>query len=126
MMSTNIGKIGDTHPYKVCFIGRCNAKYAEKVVPLSQTIFSMTQLTLYYLLTVNVVAFLMYGLDKLKAKTDQWRIPESTLLLLAVVGGSLGAWAGMQLWRHKTQHAKFKYGIPLIFIVQVFLIGYFM
>ena len=84
----------------------------------------MSQVVLYYLLTVNLVAFLMYGLDKLKAKINQWRIPESTLLLLAVVGGSVGAWTGMQVWRHKTQHAKFKYGVPGIFIVQIFLLGY--
>ncbi len=84
----------------------------------------MSQVVLYYLLTVNVIAFLMYGLDKLKAKINQWRIPESTLLLLAVVGGSVGAWAGMQVWRHKTQHVKFKYGVPVIFIVQIFLLGY--
>lgn len=84
----------------------------------------MSQVVLYYLLTVNVITFLMYGLDKLKAKINQWRIPESTLLLLAVIGGSVGAWAGMQVWRHKTQHVKFKYGVPVIFIVQIFLLGY--
>lgn len=84
----------------------------------------MSQVVLYYLLTVNVITFLMYGLDKLKAKINQWRIPESTLLLMAVVGGSVGAWTGMQVWRHKTQHVKFKYGVPVIFIVQIFLLGY--
>lgn len=85
----------------------------------------MTELTVYYLLAINLVAFLTFGIDKLKAKADRWRIPEKTLLLLALAGGSLGAWFGMQVWRHKTQHAKFKYGIPAILLLQVFLIGYF-
>ncbi len=85
----------------------------------------MTELTLYYLLAMNVVAFIAFGVDKFKATTDQWRIPEKTLMLLALAGGSIGAWAGMQVWRHKTQHAKFKYGIPAILLVQIFLAGYF-
>lgn len=84
----------------------------------------MTKLTLYYLLAINAVAFIAFGVDKFKAKTDQWRIPEKTLMLLALAGGSIGAWAGMQVWRHKTQHAKFKYGIPAILFVQIFLAGY--
>lgn len=84
----------------------------------------MTQLLLYYLAGINVAAFLIFGLDKWKAKTDQWRIPENTLMLLALAGGSVGALLGMRTWRHKTQHAKFKYGIPAIILVQIFLAGY--
>lgn len=84
----------------------------------------MTQLLLYYLAGINVAAFLIFGLDKWKAKTNQWRIPENTLMLLALAGGSVGALLGMRTWRHKTQHAKFKYGIPAIILVQIFLAGY--
>ena len=59
------------------------------------------------LLTLNLLTFIIYGIDKFKAKKAKWRIPESTLLLLAVFGGSIGAWLGLQVWRHKTQHNKF-------------------
>ena len=78
----------------------------------------------YYVLILNFVTMLVYGIDKFKAKKGKWRIPESTLLLLAVLGGSIGAWLGMRVWRHKTQHKKFKYGIPVIFILQVALCLY--
>ena len=71
------------------------------------------------ILIVNVLAFLLYGIDKWKAKHSRWRIPESVLLGMAVVGGSIGAWLGMRVWHHKTQHKKFRYGVPLILIVQV-------
>lgn len=78
----------------------------------------------YYVLILNFVTMLVYGIDKFKAKKGKWRIPESTLLLLAVLGGSIGAWLGMRVWRHKTQHMKFKYSIPVIFILQVALCFY--
>ena len=78
----------------------------------------------YYVLILNFVTMLVYGIDKFKAKKGKWRIPESTLLLLAVLGGSIGAWLGMRVWRHKTQHKKFKYGIPVILILQVALCFY--
>ncbi len=84
----------------------------------------MIRILIYYLLAVNVVTFLVYGVDKLKAKKGKWRIPESTLLLMAAVGGSVGAWLGMSLWRHKTQHKKFKFGVPAIFVVQMALSAY--
>ena len=78
----------------------------------------------YYLLAINVVAFIMYGIDKYKAKKAKWRIPEATLLLLAVLGGSIGAWMGMKVWHHKTIHKKFKYGIPAILLIQIALMAY--
>ena len=78
----------------------------------------------YYLLAINVVAFIMYGIDKYKAKKAKWRISEATLLLLAVVGGSIGAWMGMKVWHHKTMHKKFKYGIPAILLMQIALMAY--
>ena len=62
----------------------------------------------YHLLVINEVTFIVYGIDKYKAKKAKWRIPEVTLLLLAVLGGSIGAWMGMKVWHHKTMHKKFK------------------
>ena len=76
----------------------------------------------YYLIGINVIAFLVYGIDKWKAKKSLWRIRETALLGLAVLGGSTGAWLGMKVWRHKTMHKKFKYGIPLILIAQVAIV----
>ena len=77
-----------------------------------------------YLLAVNIVTFILYGIDKYKAKKGKWRISEATLLTMAAIGGSIGAWAGMRLWHHKTMHKKFKYGIPIIIILQVALAVY--
>ena len=77
-----------------------------------------------YLLAVNIATFLLYGIDKYKAKKSKWRISEATLLTMAAIGGSIGAWAGMRLWHHKTMHKKFKYGIPLILIMQIALVAY--
>ena len=77
-----------------------------------------------YLLAINIATFFVYGIDKYKAKKGRWRISEATLLLMAVVGGSIGAWTGMRLWHHKTKHKKFKYGIPIIIILQVALAVY--
>ena len=78
----------------------------------------------YYLLAINAVAFIMYGIDKYKSKKAKWRISEATLLLLAVLGGSIGAWMGMKVWHHKTMHKKFKYGIPAILLIQIALMAY--
>ena len=83
----------------------------------------MIEALLYYLIAVNVVTFLVYGIDKWKAKHGSWRISEATLLLLAIIGGSIGALLGMKVWHHKTQHKKFKYGLPLILMAQIALIG---
>ena len=77
-----------------------------------------------YLLAVNIATFFLYGIDKYKAKKGRWRISEATLLMMAVIGGSIGAWAGMRLWHHKTMHKKFKYGIPIIIILQVTIAVY--
>ena len=109
----------------------------------------MANALLYYLIVINVVTFLVYGIDKaaskrgqnqtrlgyaereqarpkvkLKAKHGNWRISEATLLILAVIGGSIGALLGMKILHHKTMHKKFKYGLPLILIIQILLIGY--
>ena len=82
-----------------------------------------TKLIIIYLIAINVVTFFLYGIDKWKAKRSKWRIPEATLLGLAVIGGSIGAWLGMKVWHHKTQHKKFKYGLPLILLAQIALIA---
>ena len=83
---------------------------------------SILRIVILYLIAINVVTFLLYGIDKFKAQRSKWRIPESVLLGLAVIGGSVGAWLGMIVWRHKTQHKKFKYGIPLILTIQIALL----
>lgn len=75
-----------------------------------------------YLAAINVVTFFLYGIDKFKAQRSKWRIPELVLLGLAVVGGSVGAWLGMIVLRHKTLHKKFRYGIPLILALQIALL----
>ena len=90
---------------------------------------------LYYLIVINIVTFLVYGIDKWrstsgrllptgrkKAKQGSWRISEATLLILAVIGGSIGALLGMKIWHHKTMHKKFKYGLPMILLAQIALI----
>ena len=83
---------------------------------------AMNQAFLYSLIVLNIVTFLVYGIDKWKAKQGSWRISEATLLILAVIGGSIGALLGMKVWHHKTMHKKFKYGLPLILLAQIALI----
>ena len=78
----------------------------------------------FYLATINLVAFFMYGIDKWKAKRSKWRISETALLVLAVVGGSIGAWLGMKTWHHKTLHKKFRFGVPLILATHILLLIY--
>ena len=80
---------------------------------------------LIYLGIINLIGFFSMFLDKQKAKRGKWRIPEKTLFLLAAIGGSLGTTLGMHVFRHKTKHWYFKLGMPLILIVQIILIIYF-
>ena len=61
-----------------------------------------------YVIVINVITLMMYGIDKWKAKHSKWRIPEATLLIMAAVGGSIGAWMGIKLFHHKTLHKKVK------------------
>ena len=79
-----------------------------------------------YLLVINVLAFAVYGVDKWKARQGRWRVPEATLLGLAALGGSVGAWVAMQLFRHKTKKNKFRYGVPIMFVLQVAAVLFFM
>lgn len=85
---------------------------------------NINYIVIYYLLIINAVAFIVYGIDKFKARKDRWRISEATLLLLALVGGSIGSWLGMKVWHHKTMHLKFKYGLPAILLLQLALAVY--
>lgn len=71
-----------------------------------------------YLLAVNFVTFCAYGIDKRKARRGKWRMKERTLIGLAILGGSIGAFLGMQLFHHKTRRRKFTIGIPVIFLLQ--------
>lgn len=77
-------------------------------------------------LLLNLVSFLLFGLDKWKAMHGRWRIPESTLLLSAALGGSTGAFLGMKMFHHKTRKAKFYLGVPALWIIQVILLWYLM
>ena len=74
---------------------------------------------LIYTLGINLVAFLMYGIDKYKAKHELRRISEKTLLLIALFGGSVGALLGMLVFHHKTKHKKFQILIPLFFVIHI-------
>ena len=71
-----------------------------------------------YLAAVNAVTFLVYGADKRRAKKDQWRVPEKTLFLLPLLGGSVGGILGMAAFHHKTRHWYFRVGLPVIFLLQ--------
>lgn len=72
-----------------------------------------------YLVFINILAFVLMSTDKAKAKRNAWRIPEKTLFLSAILGGSIGAILGMQLFRHKTKHRSFVIGMPAILVAQV-------
>ena len=72
-----------------------------------------------YLLIVNVAAFAVYGADKLRARQGRWRVPEKTLFLLAIIGGSVGALLGMRVFHHKTLHRSFRIGVPVILMLQI-------
>ena len=78
-----------------------------------------------YIVVINLVSFMMFGIDKYKARRGQWRISEATLLAVAAIGGSIGVWMGMKVWHHKTLHSKFRYGVPIILLVHIALMAYF-
>lgn len=86
----------------------------------------MITILIAYLVVINIAAFILYGLDKGKAKAGAWRIPEKTLLGIAVIGGSVGAIAGMNFFHHKTKHPQFKYGLPAILVLQLAAAAYFL
>lgn len=76
------------------------------------------------ILLLNIATFIVYGVDKHKARRAKWRISEATLLTLAAAGGSIGALLGMKVWRHKTKHKKFYIGVPLFLVLQIALTVY--
>ena len=76
-----------------------------------------------YIIIINIVAFAFFGADKRKAENHEWRTPERTLFFVAILGGSVGALAGMKHFRHKTKHLSFQIGIPTIFVIQLILIA---
>ena len=78
-----------------------------------------------YTVVINLVSLMMFGIDKYKARRGQWRISEATLLAVAAIGGSIGAWMGMKVWHHKTLHSKFRYGVPIMLLVHIALMAYF-
>lgn len=84
----------------------------------------MENILFYYLLLINIISFIIIYIDKQKAIKHKWRIKESTLFLVSIMGGSLGTLIGMYTFHHKTKHIKFTLGIPFIFIIQILLIYY--
>lgn len=80
-------------------------------------------LLLEYLIAVNLIGFALIGIDKYKAKKRAFRIPEATLFIVAIIGGSIGSIIGMYAFRHKTRHWYFVYGMPAILILQILLIA---
>ena len=72
-----------------------------------------------YLVTVNLIAFILYGIDKYKSRKSKWRISERTLIIIALIGGSIGALLAMKAFRHKTKHKKFTIGVPIILVAQI-------
>ena len=81
----------------------------------------MEKMLVIYLIPVNFLSFILYGIDKKRARKREWRISEKTLIGIAVIGGCVGAILGMHIFHHKTRHWYFRYGLPLILIIQVLL-----
>ena len=77
-----------------------------------------------YLFVVNLIAFILFAVDKYKSKKSKWRISERTLIGIALIGGSVGAFMSMKAFRHKTKHKKFTIGVPLILVAQIALAVY--
>lgn len=82
----------------------------------------ITKYLIIYLIVINLIAFLVMFLDKRKAKYGKWRIPEQTLFIVALIGGSIGAIVGMYTFRHKTKKLRFSIGFPVILILQILLV----
>ena len=82
----------------------------------------MKSIFLLYLLAVSIAAFILYGVDKSRAKNGKWRISEDVLLGIAVIGGSIGAILGMIVFHHKTRHWYFRYGLWIILVLQIILV----
>ncbi len=83
------------------------------------------KIAVIYLIGINLLTFVLYGIDKWKAQQNYWRVPEKTLILLAVIGGAVGALAGMILFRHKIRKPKFYLGVPFILFAQIAAVCWF-
>lgn len=83
----------------------------------------MIKIIIIYAVIINIIGLFSMLIDKRRAIKNKWRIPEKTLFLIAVIGGSVGSIAGMRLFRHKTKHWYFAYGMPAILIVQIVIIS---
>ncbi|MBB6696465.1 DUF1294 domain-containing protein [Clostridium algidicarnis] len=83
------------------------------------------KLILFYFIILNILGLLSMYIDKSKSKRSQWRIRENTLIIIAILGGSIGSYLGMKKFRHKTKHSKFKYGIPFIIFIQIIIIFFY-
>ena len=84
----------------------------------------LRQPSVLYLLTANLTAFILMGVDKRRARRGEWRVSEKALFLPAVLGGALGGVLGMKVFRHKTRHWYFRFGFPLLLLVQIFGLGW--
>lgn len=80
------------------------------------------RILIWYLAVINLITWIAYGVDKGRARAGKWRIPERTLLLMTLIGGSLGAMAGMILFRHKTKKAKFVISVPVMFVAHCVIV----
>ena len=85
----------------------------------------MVKILCYYLFSINIIAFFSFSIDKWKAKHRKWRIPEASLISLAIAGGALGSYIGMHLFHHKTQQKKFTFLVPLFLLLWLAGLGYF-
>ena len=82
------------------------------------------KICLIYMGCMSVIGFFAMAIDKMKAKKDMWRTPEKVLFGIAFLGGGAGVWLGMKVFRHKTKHALFKYGVPLVCLLEFILVAY--
>jgi uncharacterized membrane protein YsdA (DUF1294 family) len=85
---------------------------------------TICEIAIGYVVLINILTWILFGIDKWKAKRNKWRIPEATLLFFAAIGGSIGALCGMYLFHHKTKHKKFFIGVPVILLLQIAVIVY--
>lgn len=77
-----------------------------------------------YLFLINTINFVLFKTDKKRARNREWRIPESTLLLVSILGGTIGGILGMNVFRHKTKKLTFTIGMPLLLVLNIFMIKY--
>ncbi|NLY80978.1 MAG: DUF1294 domain-containing protein [Lysinibacillus sp.] len=84
----------------------------------------MNNLLIIYIIALSVISFILMGIDKSRAKNNKWRISEKTLFTLAIVGGACGGLVGMYVFRHKTKHARFTFGFPLLAMIHIVIVYY--